>query len=48
MILIGKVEYQYASKNAQLFINRLLNPEPKQRPGSNPNEIRNDKVPTRQ
>lgn len=46
MILIGKVEYQYASKNAQLFINRLLNPEPKQRSGSNTAEIRNEKVST--
>lgn len=46
MILIGKVEYQYASKNAQLFINRLLNSEPKQRPGGNTTEIRNDKVST--
>ena len=44
MILIGKVEYTYASADAQNFINALLEPEPSKRIGSDINAIKTHPV----
>lgn len=40
MILLGKIEYTYASPEAQSFINALLEPQPSKRLGSNLNDVK--------
>lgn len=44
MILLGKIEYTYASPEAQSFINALLEPQPSKRLGSNLNDVKNHPV----
>ena len=41
MILVGKIEYSYASAEAQSFINALLEPQPSKRLGSAIRDIKN-------
>ena len=43
-ILIGKLEYEHASPEAQDFINRLVNSDPEQRMGKKLNEMQSHPV----
>lgn len=43
-ILVGKIEYKYASKEAQKLITALLNPDSKKRLGSHPSDFENHPV----
>ena len=44
MILIGKVQYKYASPSAQSFINSLLEPQPQKRLGKSIEDMKRHSV----